>query len=196
MKGELRELLSNYGPVGIIWFDGSWEHNEKELRSAEVNAMIRSLQPNILINDRNKLKEDFDTPEQTIPVEALAAGRLWETCMTMNDTWGYARNDQNWKSSDVLLRNLIDIAHKGGNGPSALGCIDAQTFIVQQLLHVLKDLLLALAVNNWIVAGLHRLALPMRPSWPLRKQQMLSGRSIALRCAPRKRMAVDRQILH
>jgi len=128
MKGQLTELLTHYGRIGIIWFDGGWEHNEQELRSAEVNAMIRKLQPDIIINDRNKLKEDYDTPEQFIPAEALAEGRLWETCMTMNDTWGYARNDQNWKSSEVIIRDLIDIAHKGGNfllnvGPTDRGVI-------------------------------------------------------------------------
>jgi alpha-L-fucosidase len=126
MKGQLRELLTNYGPIGIIWFDGGWEHTAPELRSAEVNSMIRSLQPGIIINDRNKLPEDYSTPEQNIPAGALPGGRLWETCMTMNDTWGYAKNDTNWKSSEDLIRKLIDISSKGGNfllnvGPTAEG---------------------------------------------------------------------------
>lgn len=126
MKGQLRELLTNYGPIGVLWFDGGWEHNARELRSAEVNAFIRSLQPSILINDRNHLPEDFSTPEQTIPAGALPGGRLWETCMTINDTWGYAKNDTNWKSAEDLIRKLCDIAHKGGNfllnvGPTAEG---------------------------------------------------------------------------
>jgi len=126
MKGQLRELLTNYGPIGVLWFDGGWEHNAQELHSAEVNAMIRSIQPNILINDRNHLPEDFSTPEQTIPANALPGGRLWETCMTMNDTWGYAKNDNNWKSPEDLIRKLCDIASKGGNfllnvGPTAEG---------------------------------------------------------------------------
>jgi alpha-L-fucosidase len=126
MKGQLRELLTNYGPIGILWFDGGWEHSAQELHSAEVNAMIRSLQPGIIINDRNNLPEDYATPEQNIPADALPNGRLWETCMTMNDTWGYAKNDTNWKSSQDLIRKLIDIASKGGNlllnvGPTAEG---------------------------------------------------------------------------
>lgn len=126
MKGQLRELLTNYGPIGVLWFDGGWEHNAQELRSAEVNAFIRSLQPSILINDRNHFPEDFSTPEQTIPAGALPGGRLWETCMTINDTWGYAKNDTNWKSAEDLIRKLCDIAHKGGNfllnvGPTAEG---------------------------------------------------------------------------
>jgi alpha-L-fucosidase len=126
MKPELRELLTNYGPIGILWWDGGWEHSAAELHSAEVNAYVRSLQPAILINDRNKLPEDYSTPEQNIPAGALPGGRLWETCMTMNDTWGYAKNDTNWKSSDDLIRKLIDIASKGGNfllnvGPTSEG---------------------------------------------------------------------------
>lgn len=127
-KGQLKELLTGYGKIGLIWFDGGWEHNAKELRSEEVNAMIKSLQPGILINDRNQLPADFSTPEQTIPAGALPNGRLWETCMTMNNTWGYAKDDQNWKSTTDLTRKLCDIASKGGNfllnvGPTAEGLI-------------------------------------------------------------------------
>jgi alpha-L-fucosidase len=126
MKGQLRELLTQYGPLGILWFDGGWEHTAQELHSREVNSLIRSLQPDIIINDRNKLPEDYSTPEQNIPANALPGGRLWETCMTINDTWGYAKNDTNWKSSQDLIRKLIDIASKGGNfllnvGPTAEG---------------------------------------------------------------------------
>ncbi|MCL5098769.1 MAG: alpha-L-fucosidase [Candidatus Omnitrophica bacterium] len=126
MKGELRELLTNYGPIGVLWFDGGWEHNAEQLHSLEVDRMIRSLQPGILINDRNQLPEDFSTPEQSIPAGAMSGGRLWETCMTLNDHWGYARDDHNWKSTEDLVHKLCDIAHKGGNfllnvGPTELG---------------------------------------------------------------------------
>jgi len=126
MKGELRELLTNYGPIGVLWFDGGWEHNARELHSQEVNAMIRSLQPGIIINNRNRVPEDFMTPEQFVPAKGPPPDRLWETCMTMNDTWGYAKNDTNWKSAEVLIRTLIDTASKGGNfllnvGPTAEG---------------------------------------------------------------------------
>jgi alpha-L-fucosidase len=132
MKGQLRELLTHYGPIGGIWFDGGWEHNAQELHSQEVNALIRSLQPGILINDRDQLPEDYSTPEQTIPANALPGGRLWETCMTLNNTWGYARNDNNWKSADDLIHKLCDIAAKGGNfllnvGPTDLGEIPSDS---------------------------------------------------------------------
>lgn len=126
MKAQLRELLTNYGEIGVIWFDGGWEHDAKSLRSEEVVGMIRSIQPKIIINDRIQLPEDHSTPEQYIPANALPEGRLWETCMTMNDTWGFAKEDHNWKSTTDLIRKLIDIAHKGGNfllniGPTAEG---------------------------------------------------------------------------
>ncbi len=139
MKGQLRELLTNYGRIGVIWFDGGWEHNATELRSAEVNAMIRSIQPKIIINDRNQLAEDHSTPEQTIPAGAMKGGRLWETCMTINDTWGYTKDNTNWKSTQDLVRKLCDIAHKGGNfllnvGPTELGEFPAP--IVERLAQV------------------------------------------------------------
>lgn len=132
MEGQLRELLTNYGPIGVIWFDGGWEHNAKEERATEVVKLIRSLQPNILINNRINLPEDFDTPEQNIPANALPQGRLWETCMTLNDNWGFAKNDTHWKPTDDLIRKLCDIASKGGNfllnvGPTAAGEIPSES---------------------------------------------------------------------
>jgi alpha-L-fucosidase len=131
MKAQLRELLINYGPIGILWFDGGWEHTPQELRSEEVVSMIRSLQPAIIINDRIMLPQDYSTPEQYIPATGIP-GRDWETCMTMNDTWGYKSYDANWKSSMDLIRKLVDITSKGGNfllnvGPTAEGVIPQES---------------------------------------------------------------------
>ncbi|MBN2309947.1 MAG: alpha-L-fucosidase, partial [Candidatus Hydrogenedentes bacterium] len=127
MKGQLEELLTNYGDIGILWFDGGWEHAPEEHRAGEVAALIRGLQPRIIINNRLGVPQDYDTPEQFIPATGIA-GRDWETCMTMNGTWGFKERDTNWKSTEVLIRNLIDIASKGGNfllnvGPTAAGLI-------------------------------------------------------------------------
>lgn len=129
MKAQLTELLTNYGDIGVLWFDGGWEHSADELRSAEVVELARRLQPHIIINNRIMLPQDFDTPEQSIPSTGMPE-RDWETCMTMNDTWGYKVNDQHWKSPETLIRNLVDIAGKGGNyllnvGPTAEGLIPA-----------------------------------------------------------------------
>ena len=140
MKGELKELLTGYGPIGVLWFDGEWEDTWTHPRGVDLYNYVRSLQPAIIINNRVDTDRggmggmstkadrmgDFGTPEQEIPGGADATGRLWETCMTMNDTWGFAKNDTNWKSTETLIRNLCDIAHKGGNfllnvGPTAEG---------------------------------------------------------------------------
>jgi alpha-L-fucosidase len=132
MKGQLKELLTRYGPIGVIWFDGGWEGDAERHHSQEVVDMIRSIQPNILINDRINLPEDFSTPEQTIPAGAMPNGRLWETCMTMNNSWGFNQDDHDWKSTTDLARKLIDIASKGGNfllnvGPMANGKIPQES---------------------------------------------------------------------
>jgi len=126
MKGQLSELLRNYGPIGILWWDGAWEHTAQELHSHDVNSFVRSLQPAILINPLNKLPEDYMMVERAIPTNGFPGGRPWETDMTINDTWGYAKNDMNWKSAKTLARQLIDVVSKGGNyvlnvGPTADG---------------------------------------------------------------------------
>ncbi|AIE85994.1 alpha-L-fucosidase [Fimbriimonas ginsengisoli] len=137
MKAQLKELLTNYGPIGIIWFDGQWESTWNHDEGIDLYRYIRSLQPNVIVNDRvdsgnlgpsktpfTRSVGDYGTPEQTIPANGLPYP--WETCMTMNDTWGFHAADHNWKSTETLVRNLIDIASKGGNyllnvGPTSLG---------------------------------------------------------------------------
>lgn len=126
VKAQLTELLTHYGPVAVIWFDGGWEHTAAEWHAGELLDLIHRLQPATLVNDRSNLPGDFTTPEQRIPVRAMADGRLWETCMTMNNSWGYARADDAWKPPAALIRNLADVAGKGGNfllnvGPTADG---------------------------------------------------------------------------
>jgi len=125
VKNQLTGLLTNYGKISILWFDGGWEHKASEHHAAEIIALARKLQSDIIINDRLGIPEDFGTPEQEIPATGIP-GRDWETCMTMNDTWGYKKSDNNWKSSQDLIRKLIEIASNGGNyllnvGPTALG---------------------------------------------------------------------------
>ena len=124
---QVRELLTNYGPEmpAILWWDTPYEMTAKR---GEPFLELLKLKPGILHNNRLVQPEvggDFSTPEREIPATGLK-NRDWETCMTMNDNWGFVSYDQNWKSAESLIRNLIDIASKGGNyllnvGPTAEG---------------------------------------------------------------------------
>jgi len=126
MHGQVRELLTNYGRIDLLWFDGQWEHTADEWRSAELVAMIRELQPGIIINDRlaDPSLGDYSTPEQFVPVELL--NRPWETCMTINETWAYNPRDRAYKSSSELIATLAEVVAKGGTfllnvGPTPQG---------------------------------------------------------------------------
>lgn len=123
---QIKELLTNYGnfPV-VIWFDTPTKDMTPAL-AGEIVALLNQ-HPNLIWNNRlgGGYKGDTETPEQFIPAEGYP-GRDWESCMTMNDTWGFKSYDTNFKSAETLLRNLIDIASKGGNyllniGPDAKG---------------------------------------------------------------------------
>jgi alpha-L-fucosidase len=113
MFGQVKEILTNYGPIVEIWFDGQWEHTPNDWKASEMAAMVRSLQPGIKINDRLPGQGDFDTPEKFLP--AVPPARPWETCLTMNDSWGYNKDDPSYKSSTELIQTLCDIAGKGGH---------------------------------------------------------------------------------
>ena len=126
MKAQLKELITQYRP-GLIWFDGQWMGGWTAEDGRDLYRYLRRLDPELITNDRVSGAGDFGTPEQTIPATGLS-GRDWETCMTMNDTWGFKADDADFKSAQVLIRNLIDIASKGGNyllnvGPTAEGTI-------------------------------------------------------------------------
>lgn len=113
MFGQVRELLTNYGKIDLLWFDGGWERTPEQWRSQALHDMIRSLQPEILINDRLPGFSDFDTPEQFIPPQPSA--RTWEACMTINESWGYNLADTHFKSARQLIHTLCEVAGKGGN---------------------------------------------------------------------------------
>ncbi|MBW4889407.1 alpha-L-fucosidase [Mucilaginibacter sp. HMF5004] len=123
---QMKEILTKYGPISVLWFDTPTDMTPE--RAARVHETLK-LQPNIIINNRlgGGFGGDLETPEQFIPATGYP-GRNWESCMTINDTWGYKINDKNFKSTKVLVQNLIDIASKGGNyllnvGPTAEGLI-------------------------------------------------------------------------
>jgi alpha-L-fucosidase len=112
---QVKELMSNYGDIAVLWWDTPT--NMTDEAALKLQGQLK-IQPNIITNDRLKRPNflgDTKTPEQKIPNLSELDGKDWETCMTMNGTWGFRNSDTNWKSSDVLIRNLVDIASKGGN---------------------------------------------------------------------------------
>ena len=139
MKNQLKELIENYGDIGVLWFDGEWEGTWDHGHGKDLYDYVRTLQPDIIVNNRVDIGRsgmggmtssggyvgDFGTPEQEIPGTGIP-GVDWETCMTMNTHWGYNKNDDNWKSSKDLIQKLADISSKGGNfllnvGPTSEG---------------------------------------------------------------------------
>ena len=145
MKGQIKELLTGYGEISVLFFDGDWIPQWNNRLGRELEGWCRRFQPDVIINDRigkrptlpqalhkytkRYLKNhlgDYITPEQFIPPKNLEVD--WETCMTMNRSWGYVSWDDKWKSSTELIRKLVDIVSKGGNfllnvGPTAEGII-------------------------------------------------------------------------
>jgi alpha-L-fucosidase len=135
-REQVNELMSNYGKIDILWYDGLWIHSlGRDLGSPEqaafwgtpeINANARRLQPHIIINNRCGTNEDIDTPEQK--VEASEPGRAWESCMTMGESWGYVAHDPNIRSASQILNSLVTAASGEGNyllniGPKADGSI-------------------------------------------------------------------------
>lgn len=129
---QVRELLTNYGDVAVLWWDTPT--GMTDAFAQKLNEQLK-LQPHIITNDRLKRSNfpgDYKTPEQRIPNLSELDGKDWETCMTMNETWGYKSYAHNWKSDTTLIRNLVDIASKGGNyllniGPKADGSIPTES---------------------------------------------------------------------
>lgn len=141
MHAQVKELVSNYGKLDIIWFDFSYgDYTAEKWKADELIKMVRSYQPDIIIDNRlveNDTTQsrafvygDFFTPEQRIPEKAMTdkQGQLlpWETCMTLNNSWGYNRKDNDWKSPEIVISTLVNCVSKGGNlllnvGPDARG---------------------------------------------------------------------------
>ena len=135
-KPQICELLTNYGPIGVMWFD-TYELLSRE-QGEEILQLVRTLQPDCIVNNRvGPGLGDYTVSEQKIPSDASA--KPWESCMTMNGKWSYNKADHNWKSAEMLLRNLIDIVSKGGNyllnvGPTGEGVIPGPS--VERLLEM------------------------------------------------------------
>jgi alpha-L-fucosidase len=138
LHGQTRELLTQFGKIDIMWFDFSYASRDwgwskgkgpEDWHSEELAAMVRELQPGIILNDRLGIGGDFKTPEQYQPAGRMTVNGLpviWEACQTLNGSWGYHRDNLDWKPADMLVRMLIDTVSKDGNmllnvGPNARG---------------------------------------------------------------------------
>ena len=174
MQLQLTELLTKYGPAVLIWFDGL--HHQEKYGGIRFLDLIRHLQPATLVNDRIGVPGDYQTPEQFIPAGIPTKGvrfnavdtsiqqqlkttvpkpedfQLWETCMTINNTWAYNMHDREFKSAQFLIRGLVEVASRGGNfllnvGPQPDGIIQPE---FQERLRAIGDWL---SVNGDSIYG-------------------------------------------
>lgn len=156
MRNQVRELLSNYGKIDVIWLDYSYPREDgqgkgrNDWESEKLHALVRELQPDILINDRMDLPEagDFRSPEQYVPVNGIRDDEnnliLWEGCQTFSGSWGYNRDELTWKSERQLISMLIKHVSRAGNfllniGPDARGRIDQRAAKLMQKIAAWMD---------------------------------------------------------
>ncbi|HDZ19830.1 hypothetical protein LCGC14_0321210 [marine sediment metagenome] len=130
IHAQVRELMTKFGAIDVLWYDVSYPLNAKTWESAKLNRMVRKLQPDIVVNDRSQMPEDFGTPEESIV--AAGAGRAWEACMTFNGSWGWVdTTDDAWHGARDVVLMLRQCVAGGGNlllniGPKPDGSVPVQ----------------------------------------------------------------------
>ncbi len=128
-RNQLLELCNSFKP-DLIWFDGDWDYSAEQWNAKELSGAVRECNPEVILNSRINGYGDYGTPEQGVPIHR-PADTYWELCMTMNDSWGYQGNDNNYKSTNQVIRIFSDVIGMGGNllldiGPMADGTIPAE----------------------------------------------------------------------
>nr|BFD87729.1 alpha-L-fucosidase [Streptomyces sp. Xyl84] len=145
LHGQVEELLTGYGPIDLLFFDFTYPgKGPREWGSQELLAMARSLQPGILVNDRSGIPGDYVTPEQyqpDRPLERDGSPVTWEACHTLNGSWGYDRDNHEYKDPALLVRMLVESVACGGNlllnvGPTGRGALDPRA---RQTLRAIGD---------------------------------------------------------
>ena len=125
-QGQLKEIAENYNP-DLYWFDGDWEHSSEEWEAPKVRQMLLDKNPNTILNSRIKGQGDYETTEQGMPI-TRPENPYWELCITMNNSWGYQKNDHDYKTTDQIIGIFADVIGNGGNllldiGPKGDGTI-------------------------------------------------------------------------
>ena len=160
LHAQVRELCSNYGKLDLLWFDFSYDNLRGEAwRATELVEMVRALQPDVVIDNRLEVSGegfgslaacrptpyhgDFVSPEQIVPPHGLrdAEGKplVWESCVTMNNHWGYCAEDHYYKPASMLIKKLVECVSKGGNLLLNVGP-DAQGRFPDRALDILRDM--------------------------------------------------------
>ncbi len=184
LHNQVREICTNYGKIDILWFDFSYGEGPDAMRgekwrAAELVDMVRTLQPGVIIDNRLEVSGegfgslwegdptpyhgDFVSPEQIIPPEGLqdknGGDLIWEACVTMNNNWGYSRNDHFFKPSSMLIKKLVECVSKGGNLLLNVGP-DARGNIPEQSLRILSDIGEWMRKNSKSIYGCGKAGMP------------------------------------
>lgn len=134
---QMHELMTNYGKIDLLWFDGDWERGAKQWKAKEFKAYLESMNPEVVVNSRLRGYGDYETPEQGIPLRGPEG--VWEFCTTINTSWGYRPSDNDYKTSKQVIRMFCDCLTLGGKmlldvGPKEDGSLD------ERQVKILEDL--------------------------------------------------------
>ena len=161
-KPQLRELLTNYGPIGLVWFDMA--HTISDTQALEIRDLVKSIQPKCLVSGRvGGGHGDYgNLGDNQIPIGRMTGD--WECPATLNNTWGFKAQDHNWKSIDTLLYLLVDLAAKGVNyllniGPDALGKVPDESY------KLLREIGEWMDVNSEAIYGTDASPYPYESDW-------------------------------
>jgi alpha-L-fucosidase len=182
MINQLTEILTKYGTIDVLWLDGEFDHTPEEWDFAQIRDHVRTLQPDCLVNDRCVGFGDFATPEQQLP--DIAPPVPWEICMTMNDSWGWALNDDRWKSTPQLLTYLARTIAAGGNLLLNVGPKGDGTFPIEA-----SDRLRG--IGDWInrnteaVRGIDRAPSAISAPLPVGHKKDIDGERLFIYCTMR-----------